>query len=143
MQSSAYQSEMRKCLRKVAKRAAGRTDLFGIKSNVIRIAQHFLEYEPCLVKALRARQCIHQPERTHAECAFMSSQPILGCKLSIQFISMDKAVGNKFAHCAINSTEHARIPGRDKFDDGHHQVACVERLRLEGLREALLIFVPA
>src|SRR6185437_673166 len=142
MQSSAYKSEMRECLRKVAKRAAGRADLLGIKSKVVRIAQHLFKNESGFFKAFRACQCIHKPECTHAECAFMPSQSVPGCKLSIQFVARDQTVGDKFFHGEIDCAEHARILGRNKFENGHHQVACVQRFRLEGLGEALLLRVP-
>src|SRR6202040_645575 len=81
VECGADQCEMRKGLRKIAKRLALRTCLFRIKAQVIRIAQHAFEEEPGLIEPLGmslagASQSLNEPKGTHVEGAFFARQTV-------------------------------------------------------------------
>lgn len=88
----------------------------------------------------RPSQCLHQPERTHAERTLSTSHSVIR---SLRIVAVDKASRSKAAafrgeQDAVHRAEEAGVIGRDEKDEGSDEDRGVEDIaRFVGLLEAM------
>lgn len=85
---------MGKRLRNISQRLAMAPGLFGVEAYVVRVAEHLLEDEPCIVASRRVcltgpGECLHEPERADIERSFVSHQVIRGF---VRIVAIDQPV---------------------------------------------------
>src|SRR2546422_4395292 len=72
----ADQREVGERLREVAEQLAGAPDLLGVEAEMVRVGEHLVEDEQCLVQPARAGKRLDVPERANRERALGALDPV-------------------------------------------------------------------
>src|SRR5262245_56283157 len=86
------------------------------------------------------REFVGQPERAREEGAFAGRQAV---DVRLGLVARHEAVGDQMLPDGPHGTEHPRIAGREKADEGNHEETRVEELGSVGLDEGPQLGVVA
>src|SRR5215469_18467284 len=101
------QREVRKGLRKVPQRLAGRSDLLCVQAEMVGVGQHLLEILSGFLDPSRPRQGFDIPETTDAKRPLSPFEPVVCCLLDA--IAIDMRPMRQLLLNAIKRLEHTRI----------------------------------
>ena len=112
--------EVREGLGEIAESLSARAGLLGVEVEMVGVAEHLLEDQPCALQARAvvptgARERLHQPERTDVEGALLALEPVRGV---LDVVTIDQAVRDQPAlvrrpQGGVEGRQVSRV-GRDK-----------------------------
>src|SRR5829696_2737647 len=144
VEGSADEGQMGEGLREVSQRLAAGSDLLGVETEVVGVAQHLLEDKPSFFQPSCAGERLHEPECAQAERAFLPHEAV---RRHPDVVAEDEAVGDKpivfrRAIDGVKRAEHPRTFGGHEEHQGHDQVGGVQRVVIISLHERLALRAP-
>src|SRR5712691_2602591 len=132
--------EVRECLRKVSELAVrDRVVLLGEQADVVAQVEQSLEQLARLLDVALQREHVREPERARQEHALARRQPVLDLGGPV---AQNESVDDQLAPDRVDGGDEARIRRGQKADQRHQEDARVELVRVERLRERLLLLAP-
>src|SRR5262249_17223125 len=133
------ESEMRECLREVAKLPPGtRIVLFREQADIVAQGEQALEQGVCFGVAMLQPVIVGKPEAAREKHAFSRRQAVNVCLGSI---TQHKAVDHEFPLNCRYSARHPWILGRQKANERDQQQTRIELAAAEALRESVALAV--
>ena len=107
---------------------------------MVRVGEHLLEGELCLLDPAGARERLDVPERADRERALVATQAV---RRGADVVAVDERVGHELLRDRVERRQPARVGRGDELDERHEQHRRVEELGVVVLDERLALLVPA